>query len=375
MGNLTKPKLKAKRVGVVFGCFAPCHLGHLDTIIRAKRENDGCIVIASGRTGDRGDKIGLDLNRRFRYLRELFADDEQVYVVSLNESHLPEYPHGWTEWLNIAQDKISAANLAEHPAVTWYVGEAAYKEELEQRTVDRVQLVDRTKRAISGTAIRNNPLKYWQQITKPFRRAFSINILVMGTASGGKTTLVRDLARTFGSHFTDEYARRYEEKYNVRDEELTVNDFQYLASGQFENNKQAILSDANNGLFFADTDVMVTKVYAKYYLPENAYSQIAPSFDLFIQSQKWDLIFVIPPITQYVNDGFRDMSYSDDKIRWQMHQMFIEEIEANHMSEKVIVLDQTGNETDKEGFYARYEAACEEINHYIANYEGEGVTC
>ena len=48
--------LKGESVGVVFGSFAPLHQGHLDLIMRAKKENDGgAIVIVCGLDGDKGE--------------------------------------------------------------------------------------------------------------------------------------------------------------------------------------------------------------------------------------------------------------------------------------------------------------------------------
>ncbi|MEI2802163.1 MAG: adenylyltransferase/cytidyltransferase family protein [Trichococcus flocculiformis] len=48
MGNLYKDKLSGSRIGIVFGAFAPCHIGHLEVILKAKKENDGCVVIVCG---------------------------------------------------------------------------------------------------------------------------------------------------------------------------------------------------------------------------------------------------------------------------------------------------------------------------------------
>ncbi|MGX7419997.1 AAA family ATPase [Carnobacterium gallinarum] len=366
MSKLSKNTLNGKKIGIVFGTFAPCHLGHMEMIIRGKRENEACIVVVCGKENDRGTEVGLTLIKRFRYMRELFAKDENIFVTYLDETHMPEYPNGWSEWLAGVQLKIKEATRDVPETMTWYVGEKEYAAELTARTKDQVVLVDRSTVPISGTKIRQNPMKYWNYIAFPFRRVFSTNILVMGSASGGKSTLVQDLALSFGSPYTDEYARRYEEHYNVRDEELTINDFNYMGAGQFEQNKNAIMSQENNGLVFADTDVMVTKVYTKYYCNQKEYQQLAPSFDLLIAKQQWDIIFVIPPITKYVNDTFRDMSYADDTSRWQMHQLFMDEIERNQLLDKVVLLDQTGNDTtDSEGFYDRYQFARKTIKQYV----------
>ena len=40
--------LKTKNLAVVFGTFAPMHIGHVDLITRAKRENDAALVVVSG---------------------------------------------------------------------------------------------------------------------------------------------------------------------------------------------------------------------------------------------------------------------------------------------------------------------------------------
>ena len=40
-------------VGIVFGSFAPLHQGHLDLIMRAKKENPGGVIVVScGYDGD-----------------------------------------------------------------------------------------------------------------------------------------------------------------------------------------------------------------------------------------------------------------------------------------------------------------------------------
>lgn len=368
MSNLFKEKLKGKHLSIIFGTFAGAHLGHYQSIIQAKRETDGCVVVVSGRKGDRGDQIGLDLQKRFRYMRELFAEEEHIYVTYVNEDDIPEYPNGWDAWFHMVVDAFTDAVDPSWEELTWYVGEPEYKTELEKRTYANVKLLDRMLLPISATQIRENPLKHWQYITRPFRRHFSTNILIMGSASNGKSTLVKDIARSLGSPFSEEYAREYEEESNIRDEELTANDFHYLASGMFKNNQEAIQSPANNGIVICDTDVSVTKVYAQYYLTEEEYQALVPTYDLMIAKQKWDLILVVPPVTQYVNDNFRDMSYSDEDSRWKMHQMFLDEIEANGLTDKVRLLDAEFDDEgqyDRQGFHSRYQQARNIIKGHV----------
>ena len=305
-----------EKVAVVFGTFAPLHQGHIDLIQRAKRQCDRVRVIVSGYKGDRGEEVGLPLQKRFRYIREGFSNDELTQIYKLDETDLPRYPLGWEPWLKTALETIHYH--AEREELIFFVGENAYQEELEARGFE-ARLQER-QFGISGTLIRENPSKYWKCIAQPFRRQFTKKVLIMGSASNGKTTLAKDLARFYDAPVSLEYAREYQIRNNVRDDELTPKDYYYLLLGQYDQTSKLIDSSANRGLVIADTNSLVTKGYYDYYMEvEGQETSMTDTFDnLFVSilaKEKWDLILFVQPIGSYVNDGFRDMTMADDEIR------------------------------------------------------------
>ena len=305
-----------ERVAVVFGTFAPLHQGHIDLIQRAKRQCDRVCVIVSGYKGDRGEEVGLPLQKRFRYIREGFSNDELTQIYKLDETELPRYPLGWEPWLKIALETIQYDSKRED--LVFFVGENTYQEELEARGFEAC--LQERQFGISGTLIRENPSKYWKYIAQPFRRQFTKKVLIMGSASNGKTTLAKDLARFYDAPVSLEYAREYQIRNNVRDDELTPKDYYYLLLGQYDQTSKLIDSSANRGLVIADTNSLVTKGYYDYYMEvEGPETSMTDTFDnLFVSilaKEKWDLILFVQPIGSYVNDGFRDMTMADDEIR------------------------------------------------------------
>ena len=305
-----------EKVAVVFGTFAPLHQGHIDLIQRAKRQCDRVCVIVSGYKGDRGEEVGLPLQKRFRYIREGFSNDELTQIYKLDETELPRYPLGWEPWLKTALETIQYDSKRED--LVFFVGEKTYQEELEARGF-QAHLQER-QFGISGTLIRENPSKYWKYIAQPFRRQFTKKVLIMGSASNGKTTLAKDLARFYDAPVSLEYAREYQIRNNVRDDELTPKDYYYLLLGQYDQTSKLIDSSANRGLVIADTNSLVTKGYYDYYMEvEGQETSMTDTFDnLFVSilaKEKWDLILFVQPIGSYVNDGFRDMTMANDEIR------------------------------------------------------------
>jgi NadR type nicotinamide-nucleotide adenylyltransferase len=362
--NLSKKKLTGKRIGVVFGTFAPLHVGHQQEIYKALIQNDAAVVIVSGYTGDRGDKVGLSLEKRFRYLREAYNDEPDVYVQMLDETDIPRYPDGWGPWLdqlvNIVYSSMESPRDREY---TIYTGEQDYVDELSKRLPRSraadvpgahwfAHKLDRDDIPISATIIRENPMDHWNDMNRVFRRHFTKKVLVMGSASTGKSTLVRRLARSINAPFSEEYARTYEEERNIDDNELRASDYMEFILGQDRANCLEVMSPANQGIVFFDTDAIVTKTYAERYLSPEDNRQLEAAFDTYIKRESPDLILLIPPITEYVDDGFRAMDWADD--RYDFHKSLVKNIKEAGLWDTVEVLDDQGTPDDQGGYYARY---------------------
>jgi NadR type nicotinamide-nucleotide adenylyltransferase len=343
--------LKGKKVGVVLGAFCPLHQGHLDQIMRAKKENDGgCIVIVCGGDVDRGETCDLPFKRRYRYVREFFSNDDLVAVYGINdtESEVPDYPHGWERWLDVFFDIFTDAVIeAEDTDCIFYVGEEEYYNALRGFGYQAV-LLNRKDNPISATLIRSNPIKYWDKIALPFKRVFSTNILITGTASEGKTTLVQDLGKYFNAPYSYEWARNYMHDSCVNDNELDCEDYLAFLQGQHTLNKKLINSTANSGIFFADTDSLTTKMYAEYYakdptceLTSEDYQKITVAADELTRKSRWDRIFVVAPHGMFVDDHTRYMLHSGMKEREELFKILCRQITESGNADRAKIL--TGN--------------------------------
>ena len=357
-------KLKGTKVGIVFGTFAPLHQGHLDVIMRAKKECDsGCNVIVDGRAGDRGgEKMPLKL--RYRYVREFFADDDlvAVYPIDETEKNIPAYPNGWLPFLEVVKD-IIRQGIEEKPTPVFYVSEQAYYDRLTKEGFEAV-LMDRTLNPISATMIRENPIKYWDKITFPFRRVFSTNILICGTASEGKTTLTKDLGKYFNAPYSHEYARDYMEQSYVSEWELDGADYMAFLDGQYQMNKRLINSPSNQGIFFADSDSMTTRMYAEYYckdqeldLTEEEFKEIAVAADAITKKCRWDKIYLLCPHGTFVDDHTRYMEFSGMDERSELFEILCNNIKASGNWDKVTILNG--------GYWENFKKIVEDVNEVI----------
>lgn len=348
------------KVGITFGGYCPMHQGHLDLIMRAKKENDICYVIVCGYDNEpRADEIGLTLNRRFTLVKQMFKDDEQIRVLQVNDTKLgideSMSDSNWDIWLDCVESQMNIEWGDIDYKFTWYVGEPHYVSALNSKMdgdiissaiIDKVVYLERSDNPISATLIRENPIKYWNKIAWAFRPYFSTNILITGTASEGKSTLTRDIATYFGIPYSEEYGRTYMEFYGKSDTDLTINDFQEFLIEQRRDTKAKIESPGNCGVVISDTDNIVTLMYAQAYvedpnidLTEDDYKTLETLAWNIKRGIQWDKIFLLPPKNKFVDDGCRYMEQSSIPERLKNYNKLVALLKKFGWWDKVEVIN------------------------------------
>lgn len=370
--------LHGNKIGVVFGSFAPLHQGHLDLIMRAKKENDGgCIVIVCGYDGDKGEPM-MPHSKRYRYVREFFADDDLVAVYAINDTEIgiDKYPNGWPGWMEefnhiwyraVDCSCCTGSDIEGEPERVWYVGDEVYYHDLISMWDEKAVLVDRkATNPISATMIRQNPIKHWDKITFPFRRVFSTNILICGTASEGKSVMTADLGKYFNAPYSYEWARDYMKESCVSDWELDGADFMAFLEGQYNLNKKLINSPANHGIFFADSDALVTRMYAEYYandpncaVTKEEFEKVAVLADELARKSRWDKIYLLCPHGTFVDDHERFMNHSGMTERQELFDILCRDIKATGNWDKVTILDG--------GYWKNFERIVNDVKEIIEN--------
>ena len=340
-----------EKIAIVFGCYAPMHQGHLDIILRAKKECDRVFLFVGGCEDEEdrgGDNLPLEL--RVRLVKRFFKGDPLVSVFEINDTKLgideSMSDENWTIWLDYLM-KVVGENTPDPGFDTYvfYCGEPPYKEQLESRGYE-VVLCERENH-ISGTACRENPIKHWSKITREFRPYFSRNILIVGAASEGKTTLCEDIGKYFNCPVSHECARdRIADTFKA-ETDLNVNDFIYNIYEQNKLNKE-LIAKSENGIFVSDTDNMVSLMYAHQFvkrglgkLTQKEYDNVlVPLTDAMQKTLRWNMVFMLAPTGKpYVDDGVRSDEYSSDEDR---REFFSELFElCNYYGYKYEIL--TGN--------------------------------
>jgi len=247
--------VKKVRRGMVLGKFYPPHLGHLYLFDFARNYVDELAVVVET---ERDQRVPGDM--RFDWVRELCPQHgvKVLHLTDENPQSPSEHPDFWNIWKRSLQRL-----LPWQPDFIFASEDYGWKlAEVLNATFIPVD-PNRTVMPISGTEIRNHPLKHWEYLTRPARPFFAKRVCVFGPESTGKSTLATNLARHFKTCFVPEYARAHLEP---RNGQIQPADIEMIARGQIAS-EDALARNANR-ILIVDTDLLTTCIWSHWMFGE-----------------------------------------------------------------------------------------------------------
>lgn len=242
-----------KTRGFVLGKFMPPHLGHVFLFDFARHYVDELVIIVETQ---QGQPIPGEL--RFEWVREMFPTVTVLHLTDENPQDPSEHPDFWNIW------QQSLANILPFKPDFVFASEQYGWKLAEVMGAQFVPVdFDRSAMPISGTEVRNAPLKNWQFLPRITRPYFVKRVCVFGPESTGKSTLARNLANHFDTVYVPEYARTHIES---RDGKIELPDIPMIARGQISA-EDALAFNANR-LMFCDTDLITTTIWSDWLFHE-----------------------------------------------------------------------------------------------------------
>lgn len=137
---------------------------------------------------------------------------------------------------------------------------------------------------------------------------------IIGPESTGKSSLAHYLAKRYKGTCVPEYARTYVEHKGTT--EVTFDELCDIARHQI-----AELENLSDGLYFFDTELIITKVWFDY-----AFGRVPKWLDEAIQRYPMDVYLLTYPDLPWVPDSAR--SNGSDAIRKELFDRYEAEIQA-----------------------------------------------
>ncbi|WP_078554415.1 multifunctional transcriptional regulator/nicotinamide-nucleotide adenylyltransferase/ribosylnicotinamide kinase NadR [Bacillus alkalicellulosilyticus] len=298
-------------VGFIGGKFLPLHLGHVYAIIYASSIVDELYVILSHSSKRdkelcEGTKMKeIDPQIRLRWLSKLTKDMPNVKVIAIEDDYGND-DYNWKEGSQLIKKKIAK------PIDYVFSSEPSYKDtfsELYPNTKHVLIDPNRKHMPISATKIREDGVfHHWDYIPDFIKSYFVKKVVVVGTESCGKSTLVRNLAKIYNTTYVAEYGRTVCDELGGCDGIIIEEDYQQIAYGHKMEEVKAI--ERANKLLFLDTETIVTQFYSNLY--NNKHQKV---LDEIAKVQDYDLWIYLEPDVKWVDDGLRIHGKEEERLK------------------------------------------------------------
>lgn len=309
--------------GLIFGKFAPFHLGHIHLIETALTQCSSLLIVISydQKFNDQlpdSLKKPLSLDNRIKHVTEYVNQlNGDIRVTFVDESHLVPYPYGWEQYQKLLKDKCIDNCFGVMPDYI-FTSEIDYDESLKLYFPMSTHVIvdsDRNHVDISATKIRNDVYQYWDYLPLSVRKDLTFKVCIIGTESCGKTTLCQKLADHYHTDYVPEFGRIYVEQYLDGNElDLSYNDYALIS----DTHKFLIEDQCDKGemITIIDTNALITGFYQLLYE-----GSIDPMVEEYIKEESYDLVIFLDDDVPWVDDGMRmsgDNREYTKKLLWDL---------------------------------------------------------
>lgn len=308
-------------IGMFGGSFDPFHIGHLHDIIRGSGLCCELYVVVCWCEG----RESVDHKQIERWIYYSTRHLTNIKLINIEDKAMDKEQynsdHFWEKGANDIKKAI------EKPIDVVFCG-SDYKgtnrfEGLYGKASEIIYF-DRAEVPISSTELRFDPYKNWEYLPPICREYYAKRVLVVGSESTGKSTLVQNLAIAYNTNYVAEVGREVcalvgsEELMNLDD--LVINMIR-----QKDEEIKALINC--NRILIVDTDVLTTKFYGNFLLEGDCEQAKCNALaDAIHDLNRFDLVFFLEPTVEFIQDGTRNELINSDREKYsaQLKQFFLE---------------------------------------------------
>lgn len=296
--------------GLMLGKFCPMHQGHKFGIMEAAMRCHQLTVLLC--IDHIHDPKYPTPEQRLKVLEDELKGFDNIKVETVD---CTAFPYAQSDSMEVS--KYWAEYLFErYPSLGTIFGSEKYVEYMCEQWPKRPGaqpcVIDLTRRniPISATAVRTRTSENFGYLVEAAKPLYTKHVLVIGSESVGKTTLVRNLGEILKAPTVPEM---YRSMFPAKGMDFTPDDLIRVARAQNQAVKCQVASPLNKGIVIHDTCNDVTWLYGKIYYPNDHVTEMGICAERNRNEVKFDLILFCDADIPWEDDGTRCLGGTKDR--------------------------------------------------------------